>query len=92
MDSIGAIAIARTFAYGGSVGREIYNPNVKPKMHNSFEDYKNDKSSSINHFYEKMLLLKDMLNTKTAKKIAQKRHKFLQDYLKQFFKEWEVKI
>ncbi len=92
LDVIGAIGIARTFAYGGNKGREIYNPNIKPKLHKSFDDYKNNKSSSVNHFYEKVLLLKDRLNTKTAKKIAEPRHKFLENYLKQFFKEWEVKI
>jgi len=90
LEAIGAIGIARVFAYGGHTGREIYNSSIKPKMHKSFRDYKNSKSTSINHFYEKMLLIKDRMNTKTAKKIAQRRHEFLQDYLKQFFKEWEV--
>ena len=91
LDVIGAIGIARVFAYGGHEGREIYNPAVKSKMHKSFKDYKSNQSSSINHFYEKLLLLKNRLNTKTAKKIAGPRHKFLEKYLKQFFKEWEVK-
>ncbi|TSC93829.1 MAG: uncharacterized protein CEN87_729 [Parcubacteria group bacterium Licking1014_1] len=92
LDVIGAMGIARTFAYGGSIKREIYNPSIKPKLHKSFEEYKKNQSSSINHFYEKILLLKDRLNTKTAKKIAIQRHKFLENYLKQFFKEWEIKI
>lgn len=92
LDVIGAIGIARTFAYGGFKGREIYNPEIKPKLHKSFEEYKDSKSTSINHFYEKLLLLKDRLNTKTAKKITQKRHKFLENYLKQFFEEWAVKL
>lgn len=92
LDVIGAIGIARTFAYGAYQGREIYNPEIKPKLHKSFKAYRDGKSTSINHFYEKLLLLKNRLNTKTAQKIAQKRHKFLEDYLKQFFKEWEVKI
>lgn len=92
LDVIGAIGIARVFAYGGFKGREIYNPSIKPKLHKSFKKYKNNKSPSINHFYEKLLLLKDRLNTKTAKKIAQKRHKFLREYLKQFFKEWKGKL
>lgn len=92
LDVIGAMGIARTFAYGGNKGRGIYNPKIKPKLHKSFGDYKKNKSSSINHFYEKILLLKDRLNTRTAKKIAEKRHKFLENYLKQFFEEWEVKI
>ncbi|MCX6723738.1 MAG: HD domain-containing protein [Candidatus Staskawiczbacteria bacterium] len=92
LDAIGAIGIARTFAYGGKMDREMYNPDIKPEMHTSFEGYKNSKGTSINHFYEKLLLLKDRLNTKTAKKIAQKRHKFTEDYLKEFFKEWEGKV
>lgn len=92
LDVIGAIGIARTFAYGGFKGREIYNPDIKPKLHKSFRQYKDNKSTSINHFYEKLLLLKDRLNTKTAKKIAQKRHEFLKKYLRQFFKEWAVKL
>jgi uncharacterized protein len=92
LDVIGAIGIARTLAYGGFKGREIYNPEIKPKLHKSFKEYKINKSSSINHFYEKLLLLKDRLNTKTAKKIARKRHKFLENYLRQFFEEWEVKL
>ena len=92
LDVIGAVGIARTFAYGGFKGREIYNPAIKPKLHKSFKEYKKNKSTSINHFYEKLLLLKDRLNTKTAKKIAQKRHEFIKNYLKQFFKEWAVKL
>jgi uncharacterized protein len=92
LDVIGAIGIARTFAYGGHNDREIYNPELKSTLHATFEEYKNNKSTSINHFYEKVLLLKDRLNTQTAKKIARERHKFLQNYLKQFFKEWDVKI
>lgn len=92
LDAIGAIGIARTFACGAYKGREIYNPDIKPKLHKSFKEYKSSKSTSINHFYEKLLLLKNRLNTKTAKKIAQKRHEFLEGYLRQFFKEWEVKL
>ena len=92
LDVVGAIGIARAFAYGGKTNREIYNPDVKPIMHASFEGYKNNKNTTINHFYEKMLLMKDMMNTKTAKKIAKKRHKFIEEYLKEFFKEWNVKL
>lgn len=92
LDVIGAIGIARTFAYGAYKGREIYNPDIKPKLHKSFKEYKSSNGTSINHFYEKLLFLKDRLNTKTAKKIAQKRHEFLESYLKQFFKEWAVKL
>lgn len=92
LDALGAIGIARAFAYSGKIGREIYNPDVKPMMHASFEEYKNNKGTAINHFYEKLLLLKDLMNTKTGKKIAKQRHKFMEKYLKQFFKEWDVKI
>lgn len=89
LDAIGAIGIARTFSYGGSKGRLIYDPGIKPEMHNSFDAYKKTTSPTINHFYEKLLLLKDRLNTKTAKKIAVSRHQYLTEYLNQFFKEWE---
>ncbi len=89
LDAIGAIGIARAFAYGGKAGREIYNPDIKPEVHTSFEEYKNSKGTSINHFYEKLLLLKNKMNTKTGKIIATKKHKIMQDYLKEFFKEWD---
>lgn len=91
LDAIGAIGIARTFAYHGHEGREIYNPNIKPELHDSFEKYKNSKGSTINHFYEKLLLLKNLMNTKTAKGIAEKRHKFMEQFLDRFLKEWEGK-
>lgn len=92
LDAIGAIGIARTFAYGGSHGTPIYDPNIKPTEHETFKDYKNSKSHSINHFYEKLLLLKDRLYTDSAKKIAIYRHKFMKEYLDEFYKEWEGKI
>lgn len=92
LDAIGAIGIARAFAYGGKIGKVIYEPKIEPQMHASFEEYKNSKGTSINHFYEKLLLLKDLMNTKTGRAIAVKRHKFMEDYLKDFFKEWEAKI
>lgn len=89
LDAIGAIGIARAFAYGGYKGLEIYNPDIKPAEHETFEQYKNNKGPSINHFYEKLLLLKDLMNTKTAKKIAEERHQFMEQYLDRFYKEWE---
>lgn len=92
LDAIGAIGIARTFAYGGNKNRLIYDPKVKPEMHQSFEDYKNNSAPTINHFYEKLLLLKDLLNTETAKEIALDRHRFMEEFLQRFFNEWEAKI
>jgi uncharacterized protein len=92
LDAMGAIGISRCFAYGGSKKRQIYDPNIKPKMHKSFEEYKKSESSSINHFREKLFLLKDRMNTKTGKKIAKKRHKFMERYLDIFFKEWDGKL
>ena len=91
LDAIGAIGIARTFAYGGAKGREMYNPVVKPDKHESFEEYKNNQSNTINHFYEKLLLLKELMNTATAKKIAEKRHRVMEEFLDEFFQEWEGK-
>ncbi|MDX1286019.1 MAG: phosphohydrolase, partial [Draconibacterium sp.] len=88
LDAIGAIGIARTFAYGGSKGRLIYHPDIKPELHSNFDDYKNTTAPTINHFYEKLLLLKDRLNTKTAIEIAEKRHDFMEKYLSHFFSEW----
>lgn len=89
LDAIGAIGIARTFAYGGSRGREIYNPAIKPETHDTFEAYRDSKGPTINHFHEKLLLLTGMMNTETAKKIATSRHQFMKDYLEQFHCEWE---
>ena len=91
LDAIGAIGIARAFAYGGHKGREIYNPDIKPEKHETFEQYKNNKGPTINHFYEKLLLLKDLMNTPSAREIAEERHRFMEEYLDKFFKEWEVK-
>ena len=92
LDAVGAIGIARTFAYGGAHDTPIYDPDIKPVQHQSFEDYKNSKTHTINHFYEKLLLLKDKLHTKTARDIADHRHKFMEQYLDEFYKEWEGKL
>ncbi len=89
LDAIGAIGIARTFNYGGFKNRVIYDPNIPPKMNMSKEEYKNSESPTLNHFYEKLLLLKDKMNTKTGKKIAQKRHDFMVTFLSQFYSEWD---
>lgn len=90
LDAMGAIGIARAFAYGGFKNRAIYNPNNKPTLFKNAKDYKNNNGTSINHFYEKLLLLKDMMNTEAGKKMALKRHKILEDYLKEFYKEWKT--
>jgi uncharacterized protein len=87
LDAIGAIGIARAFNYGGFKGREIYNPEIKPNLSMSKEEYKNTTAPSINHFYEKLLLLKDKMNTATGKKLAEQRHAFMESYLQQFFME-----
>ena len=92
LDAIGAIGIARTFAYGGANGTPIYDPNIEPVKHKTFEEYKNSKTHTINHFYEKLLLIKDKLYTQTAKDIAKHRHDIMKNYLDEFYKEWNVKI
>lgn len=92
LDAIGAIGIARTFAYGGAHDRPMYDPDIKPTLHQTFEAYKNSNSPTINHFYEKLLLLKDNLYTKTAKQIANHRHQFMEQYLNEFYKEWEGEL
>ena len=89
LDAIGAIGIARAFAYGGMKGRVIYDPDIEPFFHDSFESYKKSNSTTINHFFEKLLLLKERMNTKTGKEIALKRNKFMEQYLFQFFREWD---
>ena len=91
LDAIGAIGIARTFAYGGNRNQPMYDPNLKSKTHNSFEEYANSKTSTINHFYEKLLLLKSRFNTVTAKKIAEHRHNYMEKFLDEFFNEWNFK-
>jgi uncharacterized protein len=89
LDAIGAIGIARTFNYGGFKNRAIYNPNIKPQQYTDKEAYKNSTAPTINHFYEKLLLLKDTMHTVTAKQMAETRHTFMVQFLTQFYKEWE---
>jgi len=89
LDAIGAIGIARCFNYGGFKDRQLYNPDVKPNLHMTKEEYKNSEAPTINHFYEKLLLLKDKMNTKSGKKIATQRHIYMESFLDQFFKEWD---
>ncbi len=92
LDAIGAIGIARTFAYGGHKGRLLYHPDIEPVMHQSFEAYKNNTAPTINHFYEKLLLLKNLMNTNTARDMAENRHSYMEDFLSHFFDEWECKF
>lgn len=92
LDALGAIGIARVFATGAKLNRPIYDPNVKPIMHKNFKQYSKKNGHSINHFYEKLLLLKNRMNTKTGKKIAANRHIYMEKYLTRFYKEWEAKI
>ncbi len=92
LDAMGAIGIARTFSYGGFKGREIYNPDVTPNLNMTKEEYKNSASPSINHFYEKLLLLKDKMNTATGRQLAEQRHDFMELYLKQFYNECDTHI
>lgn len=89
LDAIGAIGIARCFNYGGFKNRALYNPDIAPNLNMTKAEYKAAEAPTINHFYEKLLLLKDQMNTKTGKRIASDRHKFMEDYLKQFYAEWE---
>mgnify|MGYP001587166604 CR=1 FL=1 len=90
LDAMGAIGVARTFSYGGHFNVPMYIPEKKPIFHTSFAQYKKNSESTINHFYEKLLLLKDRMHTKSGKKIAIRRHKFMELYLKEFFKEWKL--
>ena len=92
LDAIGAIGIARTFNYGGHKGREIYNPEIKPNLNMTKEKYKNSNAPTLNHFYEKLLLLKDRMNTNTGKSMAEHRHKFMEQFLDEFYKEWNGEL
>lgn len=89
LDAIGAIGIARAFHYGGYKNRLLYDPEIAPKLNMTKEEYKKNESPTLNHFYEKLLLLKQQMNTETGKKIAQKRHQFMELFLSQFYTEWD---
>lgn len=90
IDAIGAIGIGRTFNFGGFKNNLMYHPDIQPKLNMNKEEYKKSNGTTINHFYEKLLLLKDLMNTNEGKKIAEERHQFMQTFLNQFLKEWNV--
>ncbi|MCL3779253.1 HD domain-containing protein [Prolixibacteraceae bacterium JC049] len=92
LDAIGAIGIARTFNYGGFKNRELYNPHIQPNLNMTKEEYKNNTAPTINHFYEKLLLLKDRMNTSTGKQLAQHRHDCMVKFLDEFYQEWEGEV
>lgn len=92
LDAIGAIGIARAFAYGGFKNRELYNPDIPPAHNMSKAEYKNSAAPTINHFYEKLLLLKNKMNTTAGRKMAEKRHQYMQSFLEQFYQEWDAEI
>lgn len=89
LDALGAIGIARAFAYGGYKERELYNPDIKPDSHRSFEDYKKSTGPTINHFYEKLFLLKERMNTESGKRLAEERHRYMKEFVDRFLSEWE---
>jgi len=89
LDAMGAIGIARTFNFGGHKNREIYNPEIPPDFNMDKEAYKSSAAPTLNHFYEKLLLLKDLMNTSTGRKMAQTRHDFMLKFLDEFYREWE---
>jgi uncharacterized protein len=91
LDAIGAIGIARTFAYGGHKNQPLYDPQITPVLHASFEDYHTKRTTTINHFYEKLLLLHERINTKSAKKIAEERTNYMHTFLQQFYEEWYLR-
>ncbi|MGV3611614.1 MAG: HD domain-containing protein [Fluviicola sp.] len=92
LDAIGAIGIARAFHYGGKNDRSFYEPDLEPSLHSDFDSYSSDKSHTLNHFYEKLLLIKDRLRTPTAKRIGQERHELMAHFVAEFLKEWNVKL
>ncbi|SDB62684.1 uncharacterized protein SAMN03097699_2750 [Flavobacteriaceae bacterium MAR_2010_188] len=91
LDALGAIGIARAFNYGGFKNRKLYDPQIKPNLDLDKEAYKKSSAPTINHFYEKLLLLKDQMNTESGRKIAKERHRYMENFLKQFYAEWEGK-
>ena len=92
LDAIGAVGIARTFNYGGFKNRPLYNPEISPDLNQTKEAYKNSEAPTINHFYEKLLLLKDRMNTVTGREIAADRHLYMEHFLTQFYDEWNGKL
>lgn len=92
LDAIGAIGIARTFAFGGKFGNLLYHPDIPPATFKNAEEYRKNRTHTINHFYEKLLLLKDKMNTPTGRKMAEQRHQYMQEFLNQFYNEWQGKI
>ncbi len=92
LDALGAIGIARTFNYGGFKGRALYDPQIPPNLQMSKEEYKASTAPTINHFYEKLLLLKDRMNTRTGKEMAEARHRYMEDFLDQFYREWKGEL
>lgn len=92
LDAMGAIGVARAFNYGGSKGRELYNPDIHPNLNMSKEEYKKNQAPTLNHFYEKLLLLKDRMNTNTGRDMAKHRHRYMEQFLDQFYKEWNGEL